>query len=126
MATGRFVWSATAIAAAPIASGSAAGAMSASPNDTSSPGTAAGPTRRAISRSSALASTKAARISGLPGHRLAEPDGAARRPGRVELQPGALREQQHDGRAEQEAPHLIALPEHDLAVGVVPFADAPP
>ena len=56
-------------------------------------------------------------------HRFAEADLAARRPLIVERQP-VLGEQHHDGGAEQEAPHLVALLQLDAPVVVAPFADA--
>src|SRR5450755_640917 len=103
----------TAIAAPASSAGSFSGAIPASPKATSSGGSACAPTRSATARSAALASTKTARtrrlasLSAELGHRLAEADRPTRLPRRVEAQV-ALREEQHDGRAEHEAAHLLA------------------
>src|SRR5215204_3197907 len=117
----------TAIGAPASAAGRASGTMSASPKDSSSAGSAAGPMASASERSAGLASTKTARtaLGGRQlGHRLAQADRTAGLPGRVEAQV-ALGEEQHDGRAEHEAAHLLALLQRHLAVAVVPFANAP-
>ena len=61
-----------------------------------------------------------ARASAIASPRRTGPPGCPRR---VEAQV-ALGEQQHDGRAEHEAPHLLALLQRHRAGGVVPFAHA--
>src|SRR5450432_2259334 len=119
------------------ASGSSSAVMSAEPNSISSSGSVSRPRRSASARSATLASTKTARIGGSVsgwresmamastelGHRLAEADRSPGLPLRIEAQ-RALRKQQHDGRAEHEAAHLVALPQRDLAFWIEPFARA--